>query len=651
MRSLTRTWTFPRGRDAVAVGLSLGVVAAAAVALVAPQVPSDSILEIPWWRSTTATAAMLIVVAMAIRRHVGLFYLGLAFASTTVAQPLESAWYAARSLAYWGDAPAAAVAEAGAHLALLSGLVQTTIPAAIVALYATATERRLATWLVPVVWLLVLATAVSTLLRLQFEISAWPEQDGWSPGVLDGPPVLVIAALGMLGSLRSAAHRYVWAPSRASKSTGPTRPILAAIAVVAFLWLPALYAYLNRPAALETADLESARLVWLPILFALVGFVATRWSRFVAWAAVAVAFQADAVLVLYRGLAEYVAEVLAHGPDVLTPPPVGYLIWTAAGVLIQLFAFAAMSLAALAVLDAKRDEDRPEASERSWALRGALAGLAVCLWYLGIASAKTGVPFAIEVLYLPAYPLLAFVLAPGAWRRLVPAVAEAESVALRPFRPHRYLETVVSESITGHAEHGRRAADEERARLASDLHAEFLPYLEQVAARNAAGASREELGERLRELQDEVRQLMSERRHVVLEEFGIVEALEWLVGRAEERVAFPIEMAVDDASTRARPPREVERAAFRIAQLAVENAIQHASPTRLTLNVLARKDRLTIAVSDDGRGLSHQPTDPRRDHVGLADMRAQANDVRGALEVSGSSAGGTTVNFAWPATG
>jgi len=99
----------------------------------------------------------------------------------------------------------------------------------------------------------------------------------------------------------------------------------------------------------------------------------------------------------------------------------------------------------------------------------------------------------------------------------VPAVAEAEASALRPLRPFRYLETVVTEAITGRAEHRRRAASAERHRLATELQAGVLVNLERVASTNAAGAPREEIAERLRELQVAIRGLMAEGRQVVLE--------------------------------------------------------------------------------------------------------------------------------------
>lgn len=639
-------------RERLAFGLAAAVwvVAVAAVVSAAPDIAGSGRPELSWERFQVATSAIAICFALALRRWPGIVVIVLILAVEPLSQVIATPGQAWQSFDEFGNATSTATPAFG--FLFLSVLARLTVPATILALYATAPERRLARWVPPVAWFIVLLTVVAAALRWIAEVDAAannPELWTWqqnTASLLDNPGIVwIIAFLAVLGSLRAASRRHVAPPVISQRATGPSRAMLAAAAVAAALWIPASIAFVSRPHVLDTPGDGSDRWVWLPILLVLVGLVSSRWSRFAAWAAIAGAFQADAALTLYRGVADVVVLALAGGPDLPTPVTLSLVFLTAAGVLIQAFSFGAFALAMLAVWRA----DATRAIETRWAVLGAVAGIALCTWYIVGAALASGFPVTVEVLLLPAYPFLAALLALALWRRLVPAVAEAEAVATRPFQPLRYLETVISETVSGGADQRRRAVEAERARLASTLHADFLPNLERLASENAAGASREEVSERLRELQDEVRRLMAERRLVVLEEFGILEALEWLVAQAEERVSFVIDLTVDDASTPDRPPRDVERAAFRIAQLAVENAIQHAGPTRLILHVLARADRLTLTVADDGRWLAPTPADRRRDHVGIADMRSEADNVRGAVEVTPGQAGGTTVQFAWPA--
>ena len=635
-------------RERLTFAVALGAVVVAALFVITADPPPARYSNLPSDRLQVATSAIAVAFAAILRRWPGIVAIVLIFAVEPLGRLIE---YGFGTSQYVDDMGLIRAANPSFVLVLVGVLVRMTIPAIILGLYATAPERRLARWVIPVAWLVVAWTMLAAGVRLVAELEAWADQtDTWTGLLdlaqkLDAPLVVWLpAVLGILGSLRAAARRYVPRPVHAT-ATGPTRAIIGAASVATLLWIPATAAFLGRVYSLDQPYDGNDRWLWLPVLLALVAVVASRWSALAAWTAIAGAFQADAFLTFYRGTAEVVAIAIAQGPDRPTPVTEGFQLFSAAGVLMQGFAFGAFAVAMLTVWR----EETTRAERVRAAVFGAVCGVAICGWYIVGAALTSGFPFSWEVLFLPAYPFLAVLVALGLWRRLVPSVAEAEMVATRPLRPLRYLETVVSETISGGAEHRRRAVEAERARLASTLHAELLPNLERLASQHAAGATREEVSERLRELQDEVRRLMAERRLVVLEEFGIVEALEWLVAQAEDRLPFAVELTVDDASMAERPPREVERAAFRIAQLAVENAIQHAGPSRLAIDVLARHDRLTISVADDGHWVSPAAGDRRRDHVGIADMRSEADQVRGAVEVRPSQGGGTTVQFAWPA--
>lgn len=639
-------------RDRIAFGLTAATCIAGAIGLAATAPSYTDPFVLPLRAFRLATGGALIALAFLTRRWPGVTAMILVFATMQAGDAVMETWFATQ----WSDPTSGSgsgTAPPPVALAALGVVARLTVPSAIFALYATSPERRLASWVPPVAWFVVLLTIVAAALRAQGEWILWADPNGWWPWQLDAASdvdtpttIFFVGALGLIGSLRSAARRY--RPSVIGgdeRPAGPDRAIAAAVSTIGILWIPAVIAFINRPHALDASGDGSDRWAWLPILLVLVGIVVSRWSRLAAWAAISGGFQAVAILVLYRAGDGVVRLALALGPDMRTPITPEYVLLTSAGVLIQAFAFAAL---AVSVLAAWREE-RSRAMQIRWALLGALLGICVCVWYVAGSALAGSFPWATEVLLLPASPCLAVVLALGLWRRLVPGVAEAEAIATRPLRPLRYLETIVAEVLTERGEHRRNAIAAERARLASTLHAEFLPNLDRLATQNAAGASREEVTERLRELQDEVRRLMAERRLVVLEEFGIIEALEWLVSQAEERGPFAVELTVDDASTSDRPPREVERAAFRIAQLAVENAIQHAGPTRLALHVLASSDRVSISVADDGHWVEPPSDERRRDHVGIADMRSEASQVRGAVELVPSDGGGTTVQFAWPA--
>ena len=210
----------------------------------------------------------------------------------------------------------------------------------------------------------------------------------------------------------------------------------------------------------------------------------------------------------------------------------------------------------------------------------------------------------------------------------------------------------LDELVPGREAARAAAAEAERGRIAADLHADVLPALRQALAEAEAGGTVERLAADLRSAVDEVESLLTTRRSIVLEELGLVPALEWLAERVEERSPVRVEIEVDEAGpSDGRPPREVERAAFRIAQLALDNVVRHAPGATVRVAVAAGSTGVRLRVVDDA---SSPPIDEtgalRRGRRGIADMRAEARACGAAVEVGrGRDDLGTLIGLRWPA--
>lgn len=212
------------------------------------------------------------------------------------------------------------------------------------------------------------------------------------------------------------------------------------------------------------------------------------------------------------------------------------------------------------------------------------------------------------------------------------------------------LSATADELIPGRARSRLLAIESERTRLASDLHADVLPELAEAIRSADAGMNPTETASRLRAVADELRDLMAERRLAVLDELGLVPALEWLAERIEERTKVRVEIDIrgDDAQ---RAPREIELAAYRIAQQAMDNALIHAHAGTIRIDLTISGQRLELEITDDGLGL---PVDAearalRAGHLGLADMRARAAAIGGTFRIGSRPGSGTTAALRWPA--
>lgn len=208
---------------------------------------------------------------------------------------------------------------------------------------------------------------------------------------------------------------------------------------------------------------------------------------------------------------------------------------------------------------------------------------------------------------------------------------------------------LLDELVPGRAAARDAATEAERTRLAAELHAEVVPAVRRALEAVEAGGSVERLAADLRDVLGEVEGLLAQRRSIVLEELGLVAGLEWLAERVEERGSTRVTLDVVDASA-TRPPRAVERAAFRIAGLALDNVVRHARDAAVAVSVLATPERVTLTIEDDGPGIAAaRPAEARAaGRRGLADMQAEAAAIGGSLAFDGVEPHGTRIRLEWP---
>jgi signal transduction histidine kinase len=208
-----------------------------------------------------------------------------------------------------------------------------------------------------------------------------------------------------------------------------------------------------------------------------------------------------------------------------------------------------------------------------------------------------------------------------------------------------YLRLFADELLPGRGAGRREIAETERARLAADLHALVLPDLRRAAAQLEADGAPEAMQLELRRALEDVEQLMHQRQSIVLEQFGLVAALEWLAERTEERSPLRVELEMDDDipdGPNAVDPT-IARAAFRIALLALDNVVRHADATTATLQLAFEGNALTLVISDDGQIAASSGSPTGR---GLSDMRAEASSTGGSIEITTSNP--ARVQARWP---
>jgi len=195
-----------------------------------------------------------------------------------------------------------------------------------------------------------------------------------------------------------------------------------------------------------------------------------------------------------------------------------------------------------------------------------------------------------------------------------------------------------------------RAKEEERRRVASDIHDDSVQMMTSVAInleREARHASDPRLQVALRELEDvtraaigRLREMVFDLRPRVLDDEGLVPALTLYL----EELALDTGAGYEIRNELGSEPPDVDRTVlFRIAQEALANVRKHARARRVEVRLSEKGDGIEMIVRDDGAGFDPERVD-RHLHVGVAEMQERAEIHGGRLEIESAPGRGTTVS-------
>jgi two-component system, NarL family, sensor histidine kinase DevS len=196
------------------------------------------------------------------------------------------------------------------------------------------------------------------------------------------------------------------------------------------------------------------------------------------------------------------------------------------------------------------------------------------------------------------------------------------------------------------------AQELERHRLARELHDETgqaltsillkLKSVEDVSDPARLAEATSELREIVVATLQDVRRLAVELRPKALDDFGLVPAIERLVGTFREQTGIEVDLESRLGSDRL--PREIETTLYRITQEALTNVVKHAQAKHVSIVLTRRDGSVAAVIEDDGRGI----TEAGGDGLGLLGMRERIALADGRLEVESSPGSGTTLSVEVP---
>jgi len=196
-----------------------------------------------------------------------------------------------------------------------------------------------------------------------------------------------------------------------------------------------------------------------------------------------------------------------------------------------------------------------------------------------------------------------------------------------------------------------RAQEEERARVARDLHDEVNQSLTGLllrleAVREAAPPELEpELAETRTLANQAMRELLSlarQLRPTALDDLGLAAAI---AGQVEQlqRSGMSAELATEGDFSDLDD--DVQLVVYRVAQEALTNAARHSEAARISVTLRRSGDAVELEVADDGRGFAFEQSERG---LGIGGMRERALLIGAELTIESRPGHGTTVRLAIP---
>jgi two-component system sensor histidine kinase UhpB len=203
-----------------------------------------------------------------------------------------------------------------------------------------------------------------------------------------------------------------------------------------------------------------------------------------------------------------------------------------------------------------------------------------------------------------------------------------------------------------------RAQEEERRRLARDLHDEVNQALTAILLRLEALAQDNpdvnmgevtELKRLVNRAMEELLNLARQLRPSALDDHGLMPAVETQLKRFSARTGVEVSLNADGEPNDL--PEDVQTAVYRILQEALANIGRHAGATAVSVDIEAGEDTLELIVRDDGAGFDPGALaragngDGPGAGLGLSGMAERARLAGGELDVRSAPGGGTTVTL------
>lgn len=142
-----------------------------------------------------------------------------------------------------------------------------------------------------------------------------------------------------------------------------------------------------------------------------------------------------------------------------------------------------------------------------------------------------------------------------------------------------------------------------------------------------------------------VQRISAELRPGLLDDIGLLAAMEWQAEEFQKRTGIACELSVDSLDVALDSERST--AIFRIFQETLTNISRHANATRAKANLVIKNRNLELIIKDNGKGITEEKiSDPKS--LGLIGIQERVHFLGGNINIKGIAKKGTTVTVSIP---
>lgn len=213
-----------------------------------------------------------------------------------------------------------------------------------------------------------------------------------------------------------------------------------------------------------------------------------------------------------------------------------------------------------------------------------------------------------------------------------------------------------SEELSAFASAAHAIRESEKTRIARELHDELAQSLTAIkmdatwireALPLGASAVRAKLDDMLGLLDTTVaatRRIASDLRPLLLDDLGLVPAIQWLTHNFTQRYGVPCRLSLDEEVELAEP---YATAVFRIVQESLVNVAKHAGASQAEVRIERTAAAVVLEVVDDGAGFALDA--PRKpSSLGLMGLHERARLLQGTVDIDTAPGQGTRIRVSIP---